>query len=302
MRQKEVTFMALGTVNKIQVRYPDQNEDMIGDVLDMIVERVTKISENCNFYDEHSEVGLINSYAGEKKVNVSYDTLKIIQKGKEYSLKTNGLFDITAGVLTKLWDINHNDGHIPSRFKIFKAKRLVNVKDIYIEGNSVGLKRKGQMIDLGSIAKGYCVDLTKEILVSEGIKEAIINYGGSVVTIGKSYHIGIQNPFKKQGEIIGVLDIQDQAVVTSGNYEHFFIKNKKRYSHLLDLRKGRPVDNNIASVTLVADSALEADVYTTVMFMNTSSAYDRQLIILNDGRYYMSDHLRKVFHKVDTYE
>ena len=57
MRQKEVSFMALGTVNKIQVRYLDQDEDMIGDVLDMIVERVTKISENCNFYDEHSEVG-----------------------------------------------------------------------------------------------------------------------------------------------------------------------------------------------------------------------------------------------------
>ena len=176
------------------------------------------------------------------------------------------------------------------------------MKDIYIEGTSVGLKRKGQMIDLGSIAKGYCVDLTKEILVSEGIKEAIINYGGSVVTIGKSYRIGIQNPFKKQGEIIGVLDIQDQAVVTSGNYEHFFVKNKKRYSHLLDLRKGRPVDNNIASVTLVADSALEADVYTTVVFMNTSSSYASKLVILNDGRYYMSDHLRKVFHKVDTYE
>ena len=62
------------------------------------------------------------------------------------------------------------------------------------------------------------------------------------------------------------------------------------------------MDNNIASVTLVADSALEADVYTTVVFMNTSSSYASKLVILNDGRYYMSDHLRKVFHKVDTYE
>lgn len=298
MKNKEVTFIALGTVNKINVKYHDEEEEMVSDVFDMIVERITHISEACNFYDEHSEVGLINRYAGEKKVKVSYDTLKIIQKGKEYSLKTNGLFDITAGVLTKLWDVNHNNGKLPSPIKIFKAKKLINVKDIYIEGDSVGLKRKGQMIDLGSIAKGYCADLTRQLLLSEGIKDAIINYGGTIITIGHKHRIGIQHPFKKRGSIIGSIEVKNQAVVTSGNYEHFFMRNQKRYSHLLDPRKGKPVNNDIASVTLVANSALEADVYTTVLFMNRSESFHNELVIMNDGRYYMSENLRKVFCKV----
>jgi thiamine biosynthesis lipoprotein len=298
MRKKEVTFFALGTVNKIQVRYRDEEEELVSDTLEMIVERITNISEACNFYDEHSEVGLINHFAGERKVHVSHDTLKIIQKGKEYSLKTNGVFDITAGVLTKLWDVNHNEGKVPSPFKVHKAKKLVNVYDLMIEGENVGLKKKGQMIDLGSIAKGYCADLTKHLLLSEGLNDAIINYGGTVITIGRKHRIGIQDPFQRQGEMIGSIEVQNQAVVTSGNYEHFFIKDQKRYSHLLDTRKGRPVDNDIASVTLVTGSALEADVYTTVLFMNTTAYYADELVIMNDGRYYMTENLRKVFCKV----
>jgi thiamine biosynthesis lipoprotein len=298
MRKKEVTFFALGTVNKIQVRYRDEEEELVSDTLEMIVERITNISEACNFYDEHSEVGLINHFAGERKVHVSHDTLKIIQKGKEYSLKTNGVFDITAGVLTKLWDVNHNEGKVPSPFKVHKAKKLVNVYDLMIEGENVGLKKKGQMIDLGSIAKGYCADLTKHLLLSEGLNDAIINYGGTVITIGRKHRIGIQDPFQRQGEMIGSIEVQNQAVVTSGNYEHFFIKDQKRYSHLLDTRKGRPVDNDIASVTLVTGSALEADVYTTVLFMNTTAYYADELVIMNDGRYYMTENLIKVFCKV----
>lgn len=299
MNTKEVTFFALGTVNKIKVYYHKEEEEMVSDTLDLIVERIQNISHACNFYDEHSEVGLINSFAGEKKVRVSNDTLRIIQKGKDYSIKTNGLFDITTGVLTKLWDVNHNDGKLPSLFKIHQAKKLVNAQDISIEGHSVFLKRKGQMIDLGSIAKGYCADLTKEILLSEGITEAFINYGGTVITIGQKRRIGIQDPFQKQGMIMGSIEAQNQAVVTSGNYEHYFMKGKKRYSHILDPRIGRPVDQKIASVTIVSQSALAADIYTTVLFMKADASLADELVIMNDGRYYMSKNLRKVFVKYD---
>lgn len=155
------------------------------------------------------------------------------------------------------------------------------------------------MIDLGSIAKGYCADLTKEILLSEGITEAFINYGGTVITIGQKRRIGIQDPFQKQGMIMGSIEAQNQAVVTSGNYEHYFMKGKKRYSHILDPRIGRPVDQKIASVTIVSQSALAADVYTTVLFIKADASLADELVIMNDGRYYMSKNLRKVFVKYD---
>ena len=140
------------------------------------------------------------------------------------------------------------------------------------------------------------MDLTKELLIKAGVTEAIIQYGGSVAVIGKKKKVGIQNPFKSQGEIMGYIET-DACVVTSGTYEHYFMHDNKRYSHLFDLRTGYPIETDMMSLTVVTSNALLGDVLTTVYFNKGVIPRDEDVcVIMNDGRYYLSESLRKEFY------
>lgn len=247
MAYKEITFYALGSLNILTIyNYDDSHID---EILDGIVERIRRIDLAINQEASNSEVSQINKYAGIKMVKVSFDTLQIIEKGREYALKTGGLFDLI---------------HARRRL-LFKAK--CNPSDILIDGYYVGLKKKGQMIDLRDLAKGYCADLTKSLLMQEGISEAVIRIDNHVVTLGKKRKIGIHDPFKKDRRL-GLLEVKDQAVVTSMNDEQ--------------------------AITLVTDSALAGDIYSKI-WGNGHLLDTDHLVILNDGRFYMSNQFRKMF-------
>ncbi|WP_173655294.1 FAD:protein FMN transferase [Sharpea azabuensis] len=291
----EHIFFALGTVNSIKIY--DKNSKNYEPLLKHIQERIEYISSHCNFYDDQSDLSHINQQAGESYVTVDQDTYMIIREAKAYSVQYKGFFDITVGPLTRLWHINTNNNEMPLKQDIDRAILKINAQDILLkEDNQVALAHHGQAIDLGSIAKGYCVDLTKELLIKAGVTEAIIQYGGSVAVIGKKKKVGIQNPFKSQGEIMGYIET-DACVVTSGTYEHYFMHDNKRYSHLFDLRTGYPIETDMMSLTVVTSSALLGDVLTTVYFNKGVIPRDEDVcVIMNDGRYYLSESLRKEFY------
>lgn len=291
----EHIFFGLGTVNSIKIH--DNDSKHYESLLQDIQKRIEYISSHCNFYDDKSDISRINHLAGQDYVTVDNETYKLIREAKAYSLKYKGFFDITVGPLTSLWHINTNRDELPSQQDIDQAITKINAQDILLkEDNQIALAHKGQAIDLGSIAKGYCVDLTKELLIEAGVKEAIIQYGGSVGVIGKKKTVGIQNPFGKQGEIMGTLDT-NACVVTSGTYEHYFMHGQKRYSHLFDIKTGYPIETDMMSLTIVTSSALLGDVLTTVYFNGGIIPNNENVcVIMNDGRYYLSESLRKEFY------
>ena len=242
----------------------------------------TSIIEGCNdimkSYEnmfsrtiETSDVSRINSAKGEP-VKVSDETIYLIETAVMFSEMSNGAFDITTAPLSDLWNIKENPGIIPDDEKIKEALSHVGYENIVIEdGNMVHLEDPEASIDLGALAKGYAGDKLKEYIKSKGVESGIIDLGGNIVTIGcksdgSNFKVGIQKPFDKRNEILSTLSVKDKSVVSSGNYERYFEKDGKIYHHIFDPFTGYPVENNLTEVTIVSDSSLLGDCFSTTCF------------------------------------
>ncbi|EKQ55469.1 MULTISPECIES: FAD:protein FMN transferase [unclassified Clostridium] len=266
---EDFEFFCMGT-NVIQRIY-SVNAKKIA----ILVENELKRLENLmSFYISYSDVGRLNSEAGQAEVPLSKETFEVIKKAKDYSELCNGAFDITIAPLVKLWGIFSKDQRVPSKNEINNILSLTNYKDIIlnIEKNSAKLSRVGQKIDLGAIAKGYAADRIIDIYKKNSVESGFINIGGNVLTLGNKpdsspWSIGIQNPFQIRGEFIGIVKISDETVVTSGDYVRYFEKDKIRYHHILDPRTGYPAKSDLISATIIGKSSIEADSLSTAIFI-----------------------------------
>jgi thiamine biosynthesis lipoprotein len=234
--------------------------------------------ELCSHYDKlfsmtlkGSDIYKIN-HAGGKPVTVAGDTMDVINESMGYSEESGGLFDITIGALSSLWNIEGENPRVPAEGSIQAAVKTIGYKNIEISGDTVALKNKDAMIDLGGIAKGFIADKIKAFLVSKGVHRALINLGGNVETIGSKskntpWIVGVQQPFVDKNTDVGYLYVSDKSVVTSGIYERYFIQDGKLYAHILDPRTGFPVDNNLSSVTIISDESKEGDGLSATCFL-----------------------------------
>ncbi len=244
-----------------------------------------KLENLLNYYCEKSEITAINKKAGIKPVRVSPETFDIISKAIFASENTKGAFDITMGPVIALWDFYN--AVLPDEASIKEKLKLTGYTNIILnkEESTVFLKKKGIEINLGGIIKGYAADRATEVLKKHGIKSGIVAIAGDIKTFGASpdgqpWRIGIQNPrfnppappLEKGGkegfsdEIMAVVSLSDAAVSTSGDYVRFFIKDGKRYHHLLNPKTGYPAYES-QSVTVIAEKAAYADAFATGIFI-----------------------------------
>ena len=249
---------------------------------------------------EGSEISQINALAGSGEyVTVSDETLEVLEDGIRYCELSQGAFDITIGKLSSLWNIseiaaslsdenNEADAScIPSQQAIEEALSTVDYTALEIRGNQVRLNTPGAMLDLGAIAKGFIADKMKDCLKSAGIKSALINLGGNVLTLGSKtngsdFVVGIQKPFDDTGIPLATVSLSDKSAVTSGIYERYFRVDDKIYHHILDLSTGYPCENELDSVTIISDSSMDGDALSTTCFV-LGSEKGMQLIEELDG-------------------
>ena len=230
------------TLVNIQI-YGTKDETVIKDCLALCEGYEKKFSRTI----EDSEVSKINRAEGQW-VEVSEETIEILEYALEYSEMTEGVFDITIAPLTEVWNVKENTGELPSEEEIEEALAHVDYRNIEIDGNRVRLKDKEAKIDLGGIAKGYIADKLKEFMAERGVKNAMINLGGNIAVIGgkkdgRDWNIGIQKPFGERNEVIGSVLIRDKTVVSSGIYERYFEYEGEIYHHILDTATGRPAES-----------------------------------------------------------
>lgn len=260
------------------------------EILDYSDEEVIKGCEDiCKKYDamfsktdENSEISKINQAAGQP-VEVSDDMITIIKKGLYYSRLSQGAFDITIGSVSNLWDFKSEEPVIPAADAVAAAKNHVNFLNIILKNNTVTLTDPNTQLDVGAIAKGYIADRLKDYLKENGVKHAVINLGGNVLTLGtkadgSDYNIAIQKPFDKSGEAIASVKISDKSVVTTGNYQRYFEKDGKIYHHVLDPKTGMPCETDLYSVSIITVSSLTADALSTVCFLK---GYQEALALVN---------------------
>ena len=262
------TEIFMGTVVKITL-YDSSDET----ILDKAFNRVSEIESLVSINESGTELDLVNEKAGIEPVKVSDTTFTIVEKALEYSQLSNGDFDLTVGPLVKLWSIGLEGEKVPTTSEINEVLPLVNYENVELdkENNTIYLKEKNMIIDLGSIAKGYAADEIAKILSANNVNSAIIDLGGNILAhgvkpTGDNWRIGIQNPYKERGGIIGVLQVKNKTVVTSGIYERYIEEDGVRYHHLLNPHTGYPFDNNIAGVSIITDKSIDADALSTTVF------------------------------------
>ncbi len=271
-KKVEKSEFLMGTLVNIKVYDRDINK--ADSAAEKALARIREIEGLMSANQKDSEVNLINQNAGERPVKVSADTQKVVEKGLYYGRLSEGLFDITVGPLVELWGIGTENPKVPGEQELKNALELTDYRDVEVneEKGEVYLKRHGMGLDLGGIAKGYAADEVKEALVGEGIKHAIINLGGNVLTIGaryddKPWNIGIKDPEAPAKGILGIVRITDATIVTSGDYERYFEKDGKRYHHILNPFTGYPESGEIRGVTIVTSSSFDADALSTTVFL-----------------------------------
>ncbi|MEI3163150.1 MAG: FAD:protein FMN transferase [Lachnospirales bacterium] len=230
-----------------------------------------------NNYKDINNIKTINDNAGIKPVKVQPETLELIKAGKYAYEKTNKTVNIAMGSVLNIWHnyrenaLNNNVYAIPTNAELIEASKHTDINSIVIDENNstVFIKDKYTSIDVGAIAKGYAADYAVKYLKSKGIKIALINLGGNVIAINdkdkESFKTGIVSP-DNNDEYIYSFDLSNQSAVTSGNYQRYYDYNGKRYHHIVDSKTLFPSENN-KEVTVVTNSSLEGDMFSTALFI-----------------------------------
>lgn len=219
---------------------------------------------------EGSDVWRIN-HADGNSTEVSSETAGLIELSLEYSALTDGAFDITVAPLSALWGFSGESPAVPSADSINELLPLVGYTQITVDGNTVTLPA-GCSIELGAIAKGYISDRLCDYFADSGVSAALINLGGNVATVGtkpdgSAWQIGIRDPIGDYSDYIGTLSLGETSVVTSGIYERCFEADGVIYHHILSTENGYPVNNELASVTIICKSGADADALSTSLYL-----------------------------------
>ncbi|MEM1485959.1 FAD:protein FMN transferase [Oscillospiraceae bacterium PP1C4] len=244
---------------------------------------IMRLENTLSRFVPQSEISTVNKSAGKNCENLSSDTFKVLAQAVELSKITQGLFDVTIGPLVDLWNYKYAS-EVPAEAKIHEAIHFVDYRDLVLNPRkrTAGLRCSGQSIDLGGIGKGFASDRLIEILKNYGITSAFTNIGGNVSTLGNKpdgspWCVGIRHP-RDENSLIGAVTVGGKSVVTSGDYERYFIDcDGKRRHHILDPTTGYPAESGLISVTIIADSAMTADALSTGVFV---AGLEKGLLIL----------------------
>jgi FAD:protein FMN transferase len=274
------TGKAMGTWVKVWI-WTDKQVEASHAWADVIAEmqRLDGVMTNFN---STSEIGQINVNAGIKPVKVSDETIAVIQRAIDVSNRSGGVFDITVGAFKGLWKFDEDmdaacregrpECQLPDPVEVEKRRKLVNYKDIVVDtkAKTVFLRRKGMAITLGGIAKGYAVDKCVAILKREGFSDFMVQAGGDMYIAGSKgadpWVVGIRDPRGGDEDMFALEPIRDHSFSTSGDYERGFVKDGKRYHHIIDPRTGFPATAS-RSVTIWAPDAFTADAVDDAVFI-----------------------------------
>ena len=300
-REYSKQLFAMDTVMSFTA-YGERGEEAV----EAAVQEVERLDALLSTGSAESEVSRINA-SGEG--DLSEDTEKILSEGLTIWKQTGGLFDVTIYPLMQLWGFPTGNYHVPTEEELKQTMSLVDSSEVILDGNHVTLGEK-QKMDLGGIVKGYTSNRIMEIFQEYGVTSAMVSLGGNVQTLGKKpdgtdWQVGIQNPDNVQGDLLGAVAVQDQAVITSGGYERYFEENGQTYIHILDPRTGCPAESGLTSVTIVSSNGMLADALSTslyIMGLDEAEAYWRihadefdMILMTDDGTVYVTEGIRDRF-------
>jgi thiamine biosynthesis lipoprotein len=220
-----------------------------------------------SFWLHDSEISRLNAAEADVDIPLSPRTLDVLHAARKASMATSGAFDVTCRPLLDLWKQAGKRGQKPSEAELAEARSSVGWRHIELTPQGAVKHQREARLDLGGIAKGYAVDRAVEALQHAGLVGGIVDVGGDLrcfgdSTDGSEWAGEIRNPFGEGS--LARLRFRDRGVCSSGNYARFTEIEGHRYSHIVDPRSGWPADA-VPSVTVIAATALEADIWATAL-------------------------------------
>jgi thiamine biosynthesis lipoprotein len=238
------------------------------------IDEVRRIEAKYSRYQPDSLVSRINAAAGTgRDIEVDAETGALLDFAAQLFAQSDGLFDITSGVLRRAWDFRA--ARIPGQAELDALLPLVGWHKVLRQGRLVRLTLPGMEIDFGGFGKEYAADRAMTLLAGAGQRHGFVNLGGDIRVLGprsdgSAWRFGIQHP-RTTGSVIAGLDLAEGALATSGDYERYFECNGRRYCHILDPRSGWPVAH-WASISVAAPACVAAGALSTIAMLKGEHA------------------------------
>ncbi len=265
--------LVMGTFARVVV--VAQSQDVGRKCISAALEEIHKVDGLMSDYKSDSEISRVNKEAAERAVQVSESTYEVLRRSVEFSTLTDGAFDITVGPLMDLFHDAEKQAAAPTAEQIAKAKSKVGFEKLRLdsENRTVQFAVEGMRLDLGGIAKGYAIDKAIEAVQRSGALGGMVDIGGDIRCFGsppegrEHWLIAVQDPNATAaattgGGLLMTLKVTNTAVATSGDYQQYVMIEGERYSHIMNRKTGTSAAG-LASVTIIADNATDADALAT---------------------------------------
>lgn len=298
----EFSGKTMGTYYKVVIvgKFIDPNLKIL--VKDSVESTLRNINSQMSTYDSLSVISKINFSRKGEKIFLPYEIRETILLSKKISELSEGAFDITVMPLVNEWGFGpkKKTASIPDDSLISNLLRYVGLDKYEIVDTYYIVKKYDEVkIDLSAIAKGYGVDAVGKTLESLGFSDFLVEIGGEVLTKGKNeknkdWKIGIDKPELdnfNSNQIQKVIELSNMAVATSGNYRNYYYYNNKFYSHAINPKNGKPVEHNLASVTIIAPSCAFADALATAVLVMGTEKGLKLINNLNDVECYLIERI-----------
>ncbi|MFM7117716.1 MAG: FAD:protein FMN transferase [Planctomycetota bacterium] len=269
------------TYKVIVVAEPQQE---LAGVQQQVTETLDRINSRMSTYRPESEVTRFNRSESTEWFEISEETARVVQRAQELSRDSGGAFDITVKPLVELWNFGagRGDFKLPDEKLIRSVREQIGWQKLEVRLDPPSLRKSDAriQIDLSAIAKGYAVDAVAANLEAAGFKNYFVEIGGEAVARGRkpdgsTWRVGVERPQDIGQSVQRVVELQDRAIATSGDYRNFAIVDGQRYSHEIDPSTGWLIRNQVASVSIIAPDCMTADgLATAVMVLGPKKSED----------------------------
>ena len=277
LNYKRIQGDAFGTTYQVIVQ-SESNSSKIKQSIDSIFEVV---NNSMSTYRSNSIISKVNQSQNPVKVDSHF--IEVFKKSKDIWKLSNGYFDPTAGSIVNLYGMGPNNKlQSINKYKIDSVMQYVGLDKVYLNQQNFIVKTDENVyIDFNAIAKGYSVDLVKDLLININSNNFLIEVGGELITMGvneknKKWKVAIQNPVDLNS-YYSEITLDGMSLATSGNYRKFRIDSETgvRYAHIVNPINGQSMSNNILSASVIANSCIEADAWaTSLMLMDPMEAIE----------------------------
>jgi FAD:protein FMN transferase len=268
-RRVIVTREAVKMGTRFELKVVADNEAAADAAIDAAFEEVDRVEALLSEWREDSEISRVNSRAGQGPVAVGPELFEVVERAQQIAEMTDGAFDLTFASCGDLWSVS--DKRVPDEATIAECKPRIDYQQIALDRGerTIALEESHTRIGIAAIGKGYGVDRAAQVLVERGVEHFMVDGGGDIRARGahpkRPWRVGVAHP-RQRDKLLASVPIGDAAVVTSGDYEHFFERDGQRYHHIIDPRTARPARASVAA-TVRAANATDADALATAFFV-----------------------------------